>query len=165
MTNPDVDLENLRDWLGNPLPAAPSRILPSVTAFVQNDAGELLMLKRADNHHWAIPGGKMEIGESATQAVVREVQEETGVEVAVESLIGAYSDPAGGVVGSYPDGTVIHFVNLCFRCTPIGGALRGSDEGEEVGYFPLDDLPTPILPPHLLRLEDAQAGRGGSAFR
>ena len=161
----DSSQRPFHDWLGNPLDKAPDRLLPSVSAIVLNDKNELLLLQRADNGHWAIPGGKMEIGESASAATIREVMEETGMDVAVQSLVGVYSDPLGGVVGCYPDGTVIHFVNLCFRCEITGGAPRGSDEGEEVGFFPLDDLPAPLLPPHRIRIDDALSGTGQAAIR
>src|SRR5262245_28983808 len=76
-------------------PAAPpaNSIVVGVTAVVLNDAGQLLMIRRTDNDLYAIPGGAQEIGETISQTVVREVGEETGIEVEVTGLIGIYSDP------------------------------------------------------------------------
>lgn len=76
-------------------PAAPraNSIVVAVTAFVEDDAGRLLMIRHSDNDLYAIPGGAQEIGEILTQTVVREVREETGITVEVTGLIGIYSDP------------------------------------------------------------------------
>ena len=56
-------------------------IVPAVTAVVENGNGELLMIERADNGLWALPGGAQDFGESAIDAVRREVKEETGIDV------------------------------------------------------------------------------------
>jgi ADP-ribose pyrophosphatase YjhB (NUDIX family) len=71
-------------------PAAPpaNSIVVAVTAFVQDDAGRILMIRRTDNDLYAIPGGAQEIGETISQTVVREVNEETGIDVDVTGLIG-----------------------------------------------------------------------------
>jgi ADP-ribose pyrophosphatase YjhB (NUDIX family) len=77
-------------------PNAPTAnsIQVAVSAFVLNDAGQLLLIRRSDNGLYSIPGGGQEVGETITQTVVREVQEETGITVEVTGLIGIYSDPA-----------------------------------------------------------------------
>jgi ADP-ribose pyrophosphatase YjhB (NUDIX family) len=76
-------------------PAAPSAnsIVPSVTAVVRNDAGELLLVHKTDNGLWALPGGGVDPGESVTMAVGREVKEETGIDVVIDDLVGVYTDP------------------------------------------------------------------------
>jgi ADP-ribose pyrophosphatase YjhB (NUDIX family) len=68
-------------------------IVPAVTAVIENDEHEILMIERADNGLWALPGGAQDIGESVTEAVRREVLEETGIEAEVLGLSGIYSDP------------------------------------------------------------------------
>jgi mutator protein MutT len=59
----------------------PNSMVPAVSAVVVNEAGDILLQRRSDNGFWALPGGAVELGESAGQAIVREVKEETGVDV------------------------------------------------------------------------------------
>lgn len=101
-----------------------------MTAFVLDDLGRLLMIRRTDNDLYAIPGGAQEIGETISGAVVREVTEETGIRVEVSGLIGIYSDP--GHVIAFTDGEVRQEFSICFRASPVGGDLRTSDESKEV---------------------------------
>lgn len=58
-----------------------------------DDAGRLLMIRRTDNNHHALPGGRHELGETMTQTVEREVLEETGIRVRTTGPIGIYSNP------------------------------------------------------------------------
>jgi ADP-ribose pyrophosphatase YjhB (NUDIX family) len=145
------------DWLDRPLPGLPARIAPSVSAFVADGTGAILLQHRADNRHWALPGGHVEIGESVAAAIRREVEEETGLAVRPVRIIGVYSDPANHQFASYPDGRTVHFVNVTLECRLEGGTLRGSAEGEDVRFFPADALPEPLLPPHRIRIRDALA--------
>ena len=73
--------------------------------------GAILLQRRIDNGNWALPGGAIEIGETAEQAVVREVKEETGYEAAVVRLIGIYSAPEHTTL-TYPDGNTVGYVPL-----------------------------------------------------
>lgn len=155
----------LYDWTGAPLDRGPERIALSVTAVILNAAGELLLHQRSDNGHWALPGGQVELGESVEQAVIREVWEETGFRVRVERLVGVYSDPAHYVIARYPNGDLVHYVNLCFRCHILGGTLQKSDESFEVGFFPPDALPDPLLPAHRIRIQDGLADRCAAFIR
>ena len=93
----------------------------------------ILLIRRADNGRWAVPGGYMEAGESLTEACAREVLEETGLHVTVRRLIGAYTNPH--LLLEYPDGNRWQMVILFFEAEPIGGSLATSDESPELGYF------------------------------
>jgi len=99
---------------------------------------KVLLVRRADNGRWAVPGGYMEPGESVAKACAREVREETGLRVRVERLIAVYSDPHKLL--EYPDGTRYQLVVLHFAAEPIGGDVSTSDETTEVGYFSLSDI-------------------------
>jgi ADP-ribose pyrophosphatase YjhB (NUDIX family) len=112
-------------------------IVVAVTAFVQDDAGRILMIRRTDNNLYAIPGGAQEIGETIT----REVQEETGMTVEVTGLIGIYSNPAHVI--AFTNGEVRQEFSICFRARPVGGELCTSTESSEVLWVDptqLDDL-------------------------
>ena len=93
-----------RDFYNDPSAPVAQRIVPAVTAFVVNDNGDVLLERRSDNGRWGLPGGVQEIGESIAQTVVREVREETGVDVEVTGLVGIYTDP--GHIIAFSDGEV-----------------------------------------------------------
>ena len=139
-------------------------IRPSVSAVIFDRRGRLLLQQRSDGGQWGLPGGSLEIGESVTDAVRREVREETGLRVSVRRLIGVYSDPEHQVV-RYPDGNVWHYVNVCFECVTRGGRLQTCDETLALAYVPPRRLPAALLSNHKVRIRDACARRIASFVR
>ena len=133
-------------------------------AVVFDAQGRILLHRRADNNHWGLPGGSIEVGETADQAAVREVREETGYEVEVIRLIGVYSDPKFTTV-RYPDGQVVSYVSVTFECRVVGGAPQLSDESSAVEWFDPRILPQPFLPNHVPRVEDAINRQTTAYFR
>lgn len=133
----------------------------SVSAVVWRGPGsrELLLMRRSDNGHWCLPGGRIEPGESVHAATRREVREETGFEVSLGRLVGVYSDPSFMVV-RLADGRRVQYVNLCFEAHAVGtpGALGTPDETLEVAFFQADALPEPFVPMHHVRVRDALEG-------
>jgi ADP-ribose pyrophosphatase YjhB (NUDIX family) len=121
-------------------PNAPmaNRLVPSASAIVVNNGGEILLHRRSDNELWSIPGGEMEIGESIAQTAAREVKEETGLDVEARSIVGVYSDP--GHVVAYDDGEVRQQFSVCFDCRIHGGELATSDESLDVRFFAPHDI-------------------------
>jgi ADP-ribose pyrophosphatase YjhB (NUDIX family) len=111
------------DYFDDPHAPDINSVVPSVTAVVCNAAGRLLLIHKADNDLWALPGGGHDPGESITQTVVREVREETGVDVEVTGLVGTYTDPRH--VMAYDDGEVRQQFSLCFTARPLSGDARG----------------------------------------
>jgi len=110
------------------------RLAVGCSAGILDLAGDkILLVRRADNGRWAVPGGYMEPGETAAEAAAREVLEETGLEVRVGRLIAVYSNP--NILVEYPDGSRYQIVALYFAAEPVGGELRPSPETTEVGYF------------------------------
>jgi ADP-ribose pyrophosphatase YjhB (NUDIX family) len=114
------------------------RLAVGCSAVVLDSTGKILLVRRADNGRWAVPGGYMEPGESVTEACAREVWEETGIRVRVGRLIGVYNSPH--IMVEYPDGNRLQLVMLCFAAEPVGGTLRTSEETTEVGYFARADV-------------------------
>jgi len=139
-------------------------IRPGVSAIIRTPAG-LLLQRRADNGLWGLPGGGVEPGESVTDAVVREVREETGLEVVPLRLIGVYSSPAHHQIVTYPDGNVVHYVSTSFECRLVGGTLACGSESTELGWFDPEALPPALMPMHRLRIVDALAGRADAFVR
>lgn len=131
---------------------------PSVAAIITNGNGEILLQRRSDNGLWGLPGGSVEIGESVTTAIVREVKEETGLAVEVERLIGVYSDPSFQVV-RYKDGNVVHYINTLMRCRIVAGTLQTCDESLGLRFFDPARLPEDVLQTHCIRIRDAATNR------
>jgi ADP-ribose pyrophosphatase YjhB (NUDIX family) len=139
-------------------------VRPSVSAVIFDRQGRLLLQQRSDGGQWGLPGGSVDIGESVTEAVVREVREETGLDVAVRRLIGVYSDPRWQVV-RYPNGNVWHYVNVCFECVVRGGTLTTCDETLALRYVPVGRLPATLLSNHRIRIRDARQRRAAPYVR
>jgi ADP-ribose pyrophosphatase YjhB (NUDIX family) len=154
----EFDYTQWCDSTGAPLKKIPDRLGVATNGFVRDETGKILLQCRADIDFWSMPGGNVEIGESVEQGVVREVYEETGLEVRVERLIGVYSEPESYPFMSYPDGFTIHYVTHVFTCDHIAGELRLSDESTDIGYFAADNLPKNTLLSHRIRIEDALTG-------
>jgi ADP-ribose pyrophosphatase YjhB (NUDIX family) len=129
------------------------------------DDERVLLVQRADVGLWGLPSGWVEPGETVVEAVVREVREETGLDVAVERLIGVYSDPASQVF-AYPLGPVVQFVTSCFACRVIGGTAQADGrEALDAAFCPLHDLPFDLLPMHPQWLTDALEGEVAARVR
>jgi mutator protein MutT len=112
-------------------------------AIILDDARRVLLCHRRDMDRWNLPGGGVLSGETPWQAVVREVQEEVGLEVKVNRLLGVYA--------YQPDDDIL----FSFLCTITGGQMMMSDEADAVGYFSLSELPATTHAHHLLRIQDA----------
>jgi ADP-ribose pyrophosphatase YjhB (NUDIX family) len=121
------------EHLNDPDAPTANRLVPAASAIVVDQAGRILLHRRTDNELWSIPGGGMEVGERIADTVVREVREETGLEVLPEAIVGIYSDPHHVV--EYGDGEVRQQFSICFTCRLVGGELATSDESLEVGFF------------------------------
>ncbi len=110
-------------------------------AILFDDAGEKLFLtRRSDNGLWCLPGGGMEPGEDLAETCVREMKEETGLDVQVKRLIGIYSDPNFIVWYDKGSGDKIQVVTATFEVELLGGELSFSDETTEFGYFSQDEI-------------------------
>jgi ADP-ribose pyrophosphatase YjhB (NUDIX family) len=140
------------DYYHDPDAPRANSLVPGASAIVVDDQGRILMHRRSDNSRWALPGGVMDIGESIGDTVVREVREETGLEVVPEYIVGVYSDP--GHVFAYSDGEVRQQFSICFACHLVGGEIQVSDESTEVAFFAPADLDQLDIHPSIrLRLQ------------
>ncbi len=141
-----------RDYFDDPDAPAPNAMVPAATVFVSDGSGKVLLVKRVDNGLWALPGGVIEFGESASMAAIREVKEETGIDVEVTGLVGIYSDPRSLI--AYDDGEVRQQFTICFRADVVGGELSGSDESTEVRWVDQAELADlQVLPVQRLRID------------
>lgn len=130
-----------------------------VAVIIFNEENQVLLQKRADVGLWGIPSGHIEIGETVSEAAIREVKEETNLDIRIKKLIGVYSD-VNSQIFTYPNGKIVHFITSCFLAEITGGELRcNSDESLEIKFFGQEDLPKNLLKMHPKWLEDALAQR------
>lgn len=105
--------------------AMPTHIV-AVGGIVEDEQGNILLVK---THHggWVFPGGQVEVGENLMDALIREIKEESGIDVAVSKLIGVYSNTG---IHKFYDGVtdVPTKLMLDYICKPVGGELAISDE-------------------------------------
>lgn len=112
-------------------------ILPGAMGVVRDEAGRILVARRKDTGLLDVPGGYADLGETTTATVVREMREETGLNVEPVRLIGVYSE---GMESSYSNGDVLHAVGIAFECRLTGGTLKADpDEITEVAFMPLEE--------------------------
>jgi len=113
------------------------RIGSSATIF-DSSRRKVLLTRRTDNGLWCLPGGGMDPGESIAETCIREVREETGLEVHITRLTGVYSSP--NWLTEYPDGSRVQIVALNFEAEVLGGNLTLNDEVSEFGYFTIQEI-------------------------
>ena len=147
-----------------PYGGQPHKLRPGACAVIFDSAGRVLLGKRSDNGHWALPGGGLDLGESLEACCVREVLEETGLNVRVKRLVGVYSDPSFNVI-RYPNGEANQSVAATFECEILGGSLRVDEETLEFGWFDPFRLPEPFFPNHKPRLDDTLERRAEAFYR
>ncbi|MGH3858642.1 NUDIX hydrolase [Actinokineospora sp.] len=115
------------DYFNDPAAPPVNSVVPSVTVAIRDGAGRILLIHKVDNNLWALPGGGHDPGERITETAIREVREETGLEIEVTRLIGTYTDP--NHVMAYDDGEVRQQFSLCFEGKWTGGTPR--EDGTE----------------------------------
>jgi 8-oxo-dGTP pyrophosphatase MutT (NUDIX family) len=136
-------------------PAANS-IPPTAFAAVRDDQGRVLLVRRRDSGNWELPGGRVDLGESATAAAEREVVEESGVSIKVTRLAGVYTDP--GHIMVYPaTGEARQQFAVCFHALPVDGQPEPDhDETCEAAWIHPAQIDTlPIHPSMRLRIVQA----------
>lgn len=141
-------------------PHAPkaNRIVVAVTAFVLDERGRVLLIRRTDNGLWAIPGGAQDFGEYVAQTAVRETKEESGIDIEVVDVVGIYSNPHH--VMAYDDGEVRQQFSICFRGRHLGGTPTPSSESSEVRWVARDALAECDMHPSMrLRIDHGYGDR------
>jgi len=119
----------------------PGYVTPKVAvgAAVGNDKGELLLIQRADSGIWLYPTGWCDVGYSAAEVVVKEVEEETGIIVEPVRLIAVLDGLRLGF-------TRVPLYSLLFYCRAVGGELAPHPlETRDVGWFTRETLPQPLV--------------------
>jgi ADP-ribose pyrophosphatase YjhB (NUDIX family) len=128
------------EWLASVGEGVPGYVTPkvAVAAVVGNEKGELLLTQRADSGVWLYPVGWADVGYSPSEVAVKEVYEETGIEVEPVSLIAVFDGLRLGFAR-------VPLYSLVFHCRVVGGELTAHPlETRQVGFFSRDNLPEPL---------------------
>lgn len=155
----DADLdpdERVAEWMRSVGSGVPGYQTPKIAvgAVVGNEKDEILLVQRADSGVWLYPTGWADIGYSASEVAVKEVQEETGIEIEVERLIAVLDGLRLGF-------TRIPLYSLVFHCRAVGGELLAHPlECADVGWFAEDALPEALAGGDLWRDAAFAAIRG-----
>lgn len=126
---------------------APQRSV-SVAGIVINDDGQALILRRRDNGQWEPPGGVLELGETVTAGLIREIAEETGLDVRPVKQTGVYNNVPRGIIA------------LVFRCHATGGQLRTNNEATAFRWAAPDEISNLMTEAYAIRVLDAYRDDG-----
>jgi 8-oxo-dGTP diphosphatase len=133
----------------------------TATAIIPFPPDKILLIKRRTvpfSGYWALPGGRVDSGETIEQTIVREVKEETGLDVAVMRKIGEYHEQ--GV----QDGLEYDYYPACFLVKTVGGKIKKQEsEIEEIKLFSLNEVPRALAFEHTLMIKNYVAMREASA--
>ncbi|MER7349980.1 NUDIX domain-containing protein [Streptomyces aurantiacus] len=132
------------EYFDDPKAPKPNSLVVAASAVVTDQGGCILLQRRRDNDLWALPGGGMDMTDSLPGAAVREVKEETGLDVEITGLVGTYTDPRHVI--AYSDGEVRRQFNVCFTARTVGGELAISGESTELRFVDPGELES--LPMH-----------------
>ena len=114
-------------------------VRPAAAVAILNGRQEMLMLLRKDNQKWTMPGGTMEYNESLTDCALREVREESGLEVVIKDLIGTYTDPEIRI--AYSDGEVRREFTVVYYGEALNSEVILDDESGGYRWVPVDQVP------------------------
>jgi ADP-ribose pyrophosphatase YjhB (NUDIX family) len=113
-----------------------------VFAIIFDENDRILLCHRTDYDLWNLPGGTLEYGEAPWECIIREVKEETGLNVQIDRLSGIYSKPDKNEI-------VFQYV-----CTVIGGEIGLNDEADRISYFPINEIPKNTSSKQVERIHD-----------
>ncbi len=130
---------NLRAKLGSEL-----ILVPSVAAVITNAEGHILLQEKSQEEGWSLPAGAIELGETPQEALAREIQEETGLELVSATLTAVFGGKSFRYI--YPNGDEVEYTVILFHCEVQGTQAARDAETRSLRYFSWDDMPTLALP-------------------
>jgi ADP-ribose pyrophosphatase YjhB (NUDIX family) len=128
------------DYFNDPAAPSANSMVPSVNVVVADDAGRILLIRRADNGNWAVPGGAIDLGESMIDAAVRETREESGIDCAITGLVGIFTDPRH-VIRYTSNDEVRQEFSIVLAGRAVGGEPTPSSETSHVRWVEPARLP------------------------
>ncbi|GLW98913.1 NUDIX hydrolase [Microtetraspora sp. NBRC 16547] len=125
----------------------------SVSGVILDGQGRALLIQRRDNGHWEAPGGVLERDEDIISGLLREVHEETGLDVVPHAMTGVYKNMTRGIIA------------LVFRCEAVGGELSVNDEARAFRWATADEVRDLATEAYAVRVLDAIQALSSPAVR
>lgn len=123
-----------------------------VAAIIVNENGQILLQSRADNERWGLPGGCQELGERFEDTVIREIKEETNLDIKEENLELIAIVSGNSRRNEYPNGDVVINNTALYCVRNYSGNLKWDSESKSMKFFDLDNLPTNQNDPDLIEI-------------
>ena len=121
-------------------------------AIIVNENGQILLQSRADRDKWGLPGGCQELGERFEDTVIREIKEETNLDVKEENLELIAVVSGESRKNEYPNGDVVINNTILYCVKKYSGELKWDSESKEMKFFDLDNLPQNQNDPDLIEI-------------
>ena len=133
-------LKNLRGKVGNQILQ-----IPSAAAIIRDESGKILLVKSANSDVWGLPAGAIDLGETPAEAVIREVFEETSLQVLPVKIVGVFGGEKVRYI--YANGDSVEYFIVVFECEITNGKLLNQDgEVSEFKYFAVEEMPQLAIP-------------------
>jgi 8-oxo-dGTP pyrophosphatase MutT (NUDIX family) len=120
-------------------------LLCGASVIISNPDNEVLMLQRSDNDCWCFPGGALDLGENLEETAIREVFEETGLQVSNLDIFGVFSGEE--LHYTYPNGDEVYIVDVVYKTNYYEGQMILDHESKSFQFFDITNLPSNISPP------------------
>ena len=121
-------------------------------AIIVNDKGQILLQSRTDNDRWGLPGGCQELGERFEDTVIREVKEETNLDISEDNLELIAIVSGNSRRNEYPNGDVVINNTALYCVKNYSGDLKWDSESKDMKFFDLDNLPVNQNDPDLIEI-------------
>lgn len=121
-------------------------------AIIVNKNGQILLQSRADNDRWGLPGGCQELGERFEDTVIREVKEETNLDITEDNLELIAIVSGNSRRNEYPNGDVVINNTALYCIKNYSGKLKWDNESKDMKFFDLDNLPVNQHDPDLIEI-------------
>ena len=145
-------MARIDEYFHDPHPPPVQGLVAVIYAIVRDGDGRVLLVRRTDDGNWELPGGRIEVGETASEAVRREVYEESGITIALTGVSGIYSDPGHIVV--YPVEGARQQVAICVHARPVRPDERprpDHDEATAAAWFTVAETAALAVHPDVRR--------------
>ena len=145
-----------------PTPNIP--LCPGVSAVIFDSQSRILIMKRTRSEYWSLPGGRIDLDESAQNCCIRESFEETGLKTRIIRLISLNTNPSNVI--HYPDGNVHRSFVACFEAEVVSGELKISGESEDFRWMAKEEIESiKLIPDSVANALDAWQGAEAAFIR
>lgn len=136
-------VRRIRKYLGS------QKIILNCAGGIVEKDNKILLQRRADNNRWGLPGGLLELNETYLEAAIREIKEETGLDVKPKYFLGIFHNHNM----EWNNGDKAHTIGAYFVFELVGGNLRVDEESFELKFCSREEIPSLFAPDHIKAVE------------